>query len=102
MDRARYRDLLAKDAQLEQKLKDLENAGVPRDPAYKPPGLESDLMYADQYVDAVYNPESEEEATSAGQRSRSALSAALRTLVVVLGVLAGLAFLVWLVFFKRW
>lgn len=57
MDAARYQAMLAKDAQLEAKIKELEAKGVKADPTYTPKGMDSDLMYSNEYVDAAYNPE---------------------------------------------
>lgn len=102
MDPARYRDLVARDAQLEQRVQQLENQKVTPDPTYRPPDLpSSDLMYSDEYVDAVYNPEpapveAPPPVTPAAPRQGSGLL--IRWLVIAMVV----AFLVWLVFFKRW
>jgi hypothetical protein len=57
MDAARYRDLLAKDAQLEARVRKMEAEKVQRDPAYSLPGLDPDLQYDDDFVDAAYNAE---------------------------------------------
>lgn len=57
MDQQRLRDLYAKDSQLEARVRALEAKGVKVDPNYTPTGMESDLMYSDDYVDAVYNPQ---------------------------------------------
>lgn len=56
MDAQRYKDLLAKDAKLEARIKELEKQQVKVDPAYTPKGLDADMMYSNEYVDAVYNP----------------------------------------------
>ena len=56
MDTERYKALLAKDAKLEARIKQLEAEKLARDPGYVPPGLDPDLQYTDDYVDAVYNP----------------------------------------------
>jgi hypothetical protein len=96
MDEARYRDLLAKDAQLEARVKQLEAQNVPRDPTYHPQNLDPDLMYTDQYVEAVYNPVATRPAPSPSSGH------ALRTLLTIALIIAVLAFLVWLVFIKRW
>jgi hypothetical protein len=60
MDAARYRELCAKDAQLEARVRQLElqNKGV-RDESYAPKGIDPDLQYSDDYVDAEYNPHTE-------------------------------------------
>lgn len=103
MDQVRYRDLLTKDAQLERRVKELEGQGVARDPNYKVPGMDPDLMYSDQYVDAVYNPQpTATETLPLRNTGRSAFGSAVRTLAIILAILAGLIFVAWLVFFKRW
>jgi hypothetical protein len=89
MDEARYRDLLAHDANLEARIHQLEAEQAPRDPAYRPENIDPDLMYSDSYVDAVYNP----------QPRPTAPGHALSTVLIVLGVLA---LIIWLVFYKRW
>jgi len=45
MDNERYKELLAKDADLEKHIKDLEAQGIKKDPNYKPQGVDDDLMY---------------------------------------------------------
>ena len=54
MDDARYHDLLQKDSDLEHRLHDLEQQGVPHDPSYTPPGVDQDLMYDDNHVQQAY------------------------------------------------
>lgn len=53
MDDQRYQELKSKNAQLEQKVKELEQKGVVKDPTYAPPGIDHDLMYSDDYVKSV-------------------------------------------------
>jgi hypothetical protein len=93
MDEARYRDLLAQNRELEEKVKELEARGEPRNPSYTPPGLEPDLMYTDEYVDAAYNPQAPPPSSRGGGGMR---------LLTILAVLLLVGFVVWLVFFKRW
>jgi hypothetical protein len=109
MDQARYRDLLAKDAQLEARIRDLEAKGVQRDPAFTPNSIDPDLMYTKEYVEAAYNPQvvtvpktTENAANSQPARAKAPLRSALGVVVTVLAVAVFLAFVVWLVFFKRW
>ena len=54
MDDARYHDLLQKDSDLERRMRDLEQQGVPHDPSYTPPGVDQDLMYDDNHVQQAY------------------------------------------------
>lgn len=57
MDDARYRDLLAKDARLEARIRQLEAEKRARDPNYLPPGMDDpDLPYTDEFVNASRNP----------------------------------------------
>jgi hypothetical protein len=100
MDEARYRDLLARDARLEARIRELEREGVKRDPAQRPEGMDPDLMYTDEYVDAVYNPQPT--APAASRSSRSILGSALRVLLRIFLVIGLMVFVIWLVFFKRW
>lgn len=55
MDDTRYRDLTQKDADLERRLRDLEQQGVPRDSSYAPAGVDRDLMYNDAAVQQAYS-----------------------------------------------
>lgn len=95
MDTARYQEMLTRDAQLEARVRELEAKNVPRDPTHTPAGIDPDLMYTDEHVAAVYNPEPVVEAPepSAGWGA---------TVLAVLLAAAFLGFAVWLVFFKRW
>jgi hypothetical protein len=60
IDSARWADMVRRDAELEARVKQLEAGQTPRDPAYVPPPLKDnpDLMYKDEYVSAVWNPQS--------------------------------------------
>jgi hypothetical protein len=93
MDASRYRDLLAKDQQLEARIRELEAKKLPRDPTYAPPGIESDLMYDDGFVEAAVNPQPPPLPPSRH------LAGALWRIVLILAIMS---FLVWLVFIKRW
>jgi hypothetical protein len=123
MDDARYRDMVGRDAQLEARIRQLEAEKVQRDTAYKPPEMsDPDLMFTDEYVDAVYNPqpppapppgtEPEEPTAESGEGEWTAGLGepaapaesrgwwpVFRTLLII-GAVLGV--LVWLVFFKRW
>lgn len=89
MDQMRYRDMLAKDAQLEARIRQLESQGVKRDSSYTPKGMDQDLMYSNEYVDAVYNPVPTSEAWTVWK------------VFLVIGVIGGVMFLVWFVFIRR-
>jgi hypothetical protein len=89
MDERRYHDLLAHDANLEARIRQLEAEHVPHDPTYRPGNLDPDLMYSNSYVDAVYNPQPR-------------VTVPLRAMVTVLSVLCVLGLIIWLVFYKRW
>jgi hypothetical protein len=104
MDEARYRELLRKDAQLEEKIRELEQKGVPRDPKYTPPNIDPDQMYTDEYVDAALNPQPRQPHTPTYPHAQpgSSLRDGLRFLARAFVVLAIFAFLIWFVFFKRW
>jgi hypothetical protein len=94
MDPARYRDFLAKDDKLKPRIDEFEKSGAMPDPGFVPAGIDPDLMYTDDYVDAVTNP---------SRRGRSRIST---TFASALGriflVLLVLAVLYWLIFVKRW
>jgi hypothetical protein len=94
MDPARYRDLLAKDGDLANRVRELEKSGRPRDPSYVPPGIEPDLMYTDEYLDAVVNP--------APKIGIGIPTTVIEVLAKIFLVLVALAFLFWLVFVKQW
>lgn len=89
MDAARYNDLLARDAQLAARLAQLERDKAKIDPAYTPPGLDSDLQYSDDYVNAVYNPQ-------------SSPSNVLGCVCCGFFIISAIGFVVWLFFFKKW
>ena len=92
MDSARYQALLAQDARLETRIQQLEAQKVARDPSFTPAGIDPDLQYTDNYVDAVYNPHVETRTRSHG----------LRTMFWVLFCGAVLFGVIYLVFFKNW
>jgi hypothetical protein len=106
MDAARYQALLARDAQLEAQLRQLEAQGVVRDPTYTPPGLPPDLMYTDAYVGAAYNPQPPLSATppvvAPYHSPEVSFWHGVRVLLYAVLVIAVLALIIWLVFFKRW
>lgn len=107
MDEARYRDLLAKDAQLEARIRALEAQGVKRNPAYTPAGItDPDLMYDDNYVTAVYNPQVPPAPPTHRHPPHPYSGPSFGTIMLWLlgGVFAILLlwFLIWLLTQKRW
>jgi hypothetical protein len=93
MDSARYRDLIAHDARIEQEINTLRQQGAPPNPTAAPQNMPPDLMYNDAYVQSVYNPQ-----PLAPRAAHGFLHALSRFLLIVGFGLAG----AWLVFFKRW
>lgn len=109
MDRARYQELLSRDAQLEARIRQLEQEKVPRDPTYTPPALKDndDLMYTDNYVDAVYNPQppavpNSTPSDSTSTRGGSVIGRVFFWMFLVLMIGAFVGGGIWLVFYKRW
>lgn len=95
MDAARYNALLAKDAQLEARIRQLEAQGVARDPKYTPAGMDTDLMYSNEYVDAVYNP-----APTVHDGDSTGFWVFLQVLFWIF-LICLVVFMVWFVFFNR-
>lgn len=88
MDAARYNQLLGQNAALAAEVRRLEAQGARRDPSYCPVGMQdTDLMYTDNYVRAVYNP--------VPQPSAGYFWGFCLTLVFV-------GLMIWLIFIKRW
>jgi hypothetical protein len=115
MDDARYQALLARDAALQARIAQLESQNIQRDRAYVPPDLKDnpDLMYSDDYVNAVYNPQPAPTVyppvpyhptsySDSGPSGGSAFGQVLFTLFLILLVGAFIGLVVWLVFCKRW
>ena len=90
MDDARYRALVYQDLALENRVAELEQRQVPRDPNYVPAGMDRDLMYSDKYVNQAYA----NRPTHTGQTI-------FWFIMVPTGIAVG-GFFIWLVFFKRW
>lgn len=59
MDQARINAMYAQNAALRSKVAAMEAQQMQRDPGWIPPGIDRDLIYDDDYVDAVYNPQSQ-------------------------------------------
>ena len=115
MDAARYQELLAKNSQLETRIRELEAKGAARNPSYAPSNLDPDLMYTDEYVTAAYNPQPTPAAAPVREISGESHAAPApdvgaarrkasgwRIFANVLIAAGVLALLIWLAFFKRW
>lgn len=53
MDQARFDELKAKDADMENRLRAMEQAGVKQDTSYVPAGVDPDLVYTKEHVEKV-------------------------------------------------
>ncbi len=89
MDDARYRELVYRDLELENRVQQLQQRQIPTDPNYTPAGMDRDLMYSDKYVNRAY-------ATRPTHNGRI-----LFWLVMVPTAVGAGGFFIWLVFFKR-
>lgn len=88
MDEQRYKDLLKRNDRLAAEIKKLEEQGVVRDPTYCPEGMDPDLQYTDEYVNAAYNPTVN-------------WSSFWKFLLGCLGLVL-IVFLIWFLFFFDW
>jgi hypothetical protein len=114
MDQRRYDDLLGRNVELAARVKQLEQDKITRDTSYTPAGIDPDLMYADDYVDAAYNPQAvapddlEPETQYSGpgigpNRSvRHVWRTLWRGLFAIVATFAVSFLVIWLVFIKRW
>ena len=115
MDRARYNDLMNRNAVLAARVNQLEESKVARDSSFTPSGIDPDLMYTDAYLDAAFNPQAVD-TNAATQPETGAVPAAiphnLRVArawkafwqgILAIAMTAALTFfLIWLIFIKRW
>lgn len=93
MDQARYNALITQNASLAARVSQLEAQNTARDPSYVPPNFQQrDLMYTDNYVHSIYNP----------QRPPVSFWHVIWVIMKFMLFFALVAFLIWLVFFKRW
>ena len=115
MDRARYNDLINRNAKLAARVNQLEENKVVRDTSFTPSGIEPDLMYTDAYLDAAYNPTAVETTNARPPEIISVPATIPHSLRVtrawkvfwqgILAIAATAAmtfFLIWLIFIKRW
>ena len=90
MDPARYDALVASDAQLEQRVAQLEAEQPVRDPSYVPSGIDQDLMYSDHFVATTYS-------------NRPTRGGTIAFWLVGVPAAIGVCwFFIWLIWFKRW
>lgn len=104
IDEQRYKDVLAKDAQLEARIKELETKKVPRDPSYVPPGMDADVQYDDDFCDGVFNPEPKPHTSTPVNWGGffHGLWVVVKWIVGIILVLALIYGVYWLVFEYRW
>ena len=90
IDDAHYREMLAQNAALADRVHQLETQNTPRDPNYQPPGVDRDIVYK---TDEDIRRDHENDGWSSGQWEQ-----------FVGRVISGLLLLVliWALFFKRW
>lgn len=89
MDPARYEELLKRDAALESKIRALEANKVEKNPDHTLPGVDPDLQYSDDYVDAALNFE-EDDAES------SSVPGWAIAVLIVCALIAIVAFMIWM------
>lgn len=104
MDEARYREMLAKDAKLEAEIAKLKENSVPVDPDFVPEGMDKDIMYDKQFINASlgvdqdFDPSAGLPPVATATTSQSSGSSTflwvfgIMILVVVFGVLGYLVF----------
>lgn len=76
VDDARYKELCAKNAELDAKIKALEAKGEAKNPNYVPEGMDPDLQYTDDYVKAVTSVDEAEKDVKAAEAEDAAAAAA--------------------------
>ena len=101
IDQALYQQELAKNAQLQAQIAQLQASGKAPDPNYVDPEFANnpDLMYTDEYVEAAYNPVATRPVVTAPPPRSSGGGMTVLLVLVGIGVVA---LIVWLVFFKQW
>jgi hypothetical protein len=105
MDDARYRDMVAKDAALEARIRQLEAEKLQRDPNYVPAAMKDqpDLMYNDAYVNAAYNPTPAVYTQPPPRAPGSGPSAGtvLMWFLIIIVVIVVVSFVVWFIFIRE-
>jgi hypothetical protein len=101
MDAARYRDMLAKDAELEARIRQLEREKAVRDANYVIPSMKdnADLQYNKEFIDATYNPVEVPHSAPVHHES-SGDGSGFATFLLVLLVLGILGVVVYFLFLK--
>lgn len=101
IDQQLYQQELAKNAALQAQIAQLEASGTAVNPGYVDPEFADnpDLMYTDEYVQAVYNPVAQTTPMAAPPPRSSGGGVAI---LWVLGILIVVGLIVYFVFFHRW
>lgn len=88
--------MLAKDAQLEARIRHLETRNVTRDSTYVPKEMDPDLMYTNNYVDAVYNP------NPTSQIGSNVIGIIVRVILWIMAICAVVAVVYFVFFYRGW
>lgn len=101
-DAARYRAMVAKDAELEARIRELERQGVKADPSYVVPSMRDnpDVQYNKDFVTSVYNPQPVPPPPSSGGGGN--VGAFFFWFFVIVLSLLTVALLIYLIFIKDW
>lgn len=107
MDQARLNSMYAQNTELRARVAAMERQGIPRDVTYTPRNVDPDIMYNDNYVNAVYNPQPKMvdnyEYEDAPVHHGSGIGHVLLWIFVYVPLMCvGLFCLYWLVFCKKW
>jgi hypothetical protein len=101
MDTERYKEMLAKDAQLQTEIDKLKAENVEKDPTYVPEKLKEDpdLMYSEDYVQTIHNHQEVPVVVSAPAPAVDGFSFGDILITLVLVVVS--MFILWLVFVRE-
>lgn len=104
MDASRREAMYSQNAELRVRVAALERQGMQRDPSYAPTGVDPDLMYQDDYVNAVYNPrpKTQDEYEYDAPSVMSAGHVLLWIFVYIPVMIFGVVLLYWLLFCFEW